>query len=321
MTATDVHGANGAAVDNVRYYLLNPKLATGNNWGNPDWCSNGTLCTQSTTDGYITYDISESSNPANNYQIVWDKNTHSSGSTPYSRALTPANIPPGNYTLGLRIQDVNGIVAGSASNYSIIITNDPLGLKFSTTYFGLKLASGGKGLKALDMTSTGATKYWLYTPTNSLGIGFSPSEGNISPGQTIPIYVKAGAGQASGIYTGTVYATSSYTNGQSQTSTGVTDSITIEPGSYDTDKDGFTNDLENNIGTDPNYNCGVNNWPPDFNNDGKIDSTDQALQVQHTATYVGAPNYDKRYDLNFDGKINSTDQLIEAKQVGKTCTL
>src|SRR3990167_4468695 len=45
LTATDVHGANGAAVDNVRYFLLNPILATGNNWGNPDWCSNGSPCT------------------------------------------------------------------------------------------------------------------------------------------------------------------------------------------------------------------------------------------------------------------------------------
>ena len=30
LTATDVHGANGAAVDNVRYFLLNPSLTPTN---------------------------------------------------------------------------------------------------------------------------------------------------------------------------------------------------------------------------------------------------------------------------------------------------
>lgn len=189
LTATDVHGANGAAVDNVRYYLLNPKLATGNNWGNSDWCSNGSPCTQDTKEGYVTYDLSQSSNPADNYKIVWDANTHSSGSTPYSRALIPSNIPPGDYKIVLRVEDVNGNVQGSASDRSYTITDGTissptpkpdLGLKFSTTYFGLKMAAGGIGLKAFDMTSTGATRYELYTPTNSLGILFSPSSGGIT---------------------------------------------------------------------------------------------------------------------------------------------
>jgi len=121
-TATGVHGANGAQVDNVRYFLLNPTLAPGNNWGNPDWCSGGAPCTQATKSGLITYDISQSSNPADNYAIVWDKNTHSSGSTPYSRALTSANILPGTYQVGLRVEDVNGKVAGGASVVTVTIT-------------------------------------------------------------------------------------------------------------------------------------------------------------------------------------------------------
>lgn len=331
LTATDVHGANGAAVDSVRYYLLNPKLATGNNWGNPDWCSNGTPCTQSTTGGYITYDISESSNPGNNYQVIWDRNTHSSGSTAYSRALTPTNIPPGDYKIVLRVQDVNGNVQGSASDRSYTITDGTLpsptpkpdlGLRFSTTYFGLKLAAGGDGLKAFDLTSTGATRYELYTPTNSLGILFSPSSGSIIPGQTIPIYVKASVGQPFGIYTGTVYASSSTVN--AQTPTGVTDSVTVEPGSYDTDKDGFTNDIENKIGTDPNYSCttpsGVGAWPPDVDNDKVVSTLDLSKISSVFGAKVGDVKYNKRYDLDADGAITILDLSRASKYNGKTCS-
>src|SRR3989344_9004760 len=70
-TATEVAGANGAQIDNVRYYLLNPTLAAGNNWGNPDWCSTPS-CDPS---GYVTYDISQSSNPGDNYTVVWNSST------------------------------------------------------------------------------------------------------------------------------------------------------------------------------------------------------------------------------------------------------
>ena len=119
--AVNVHGANGAAVQSVRYYLLNPTLSPANNWGDPDWCSSGTPCTQTTKGGYITYDISESSNSGNSYQVIWDQNTHSSGSTPYSRALTPLNIPQGTYKVGLRVEDVNGNVKGDASFLTLTI--------------------------------------------------------------------------------------------------------------------------------------------------------------------------------------------------------
>lgn len=69
-TATDVQGANGALVDRVRYYLVNPTLATGHEWGDPDWCSipenyqpnTGTTCNPS---GLITYFIGDSSKPYN----------------------------------------------------------------------------------------------------------------------------------------------------------------------------------------------------------------------------------------------------------------
>ena len=131
LTAEGVVGANGAQIDNVRYYLLNPKLGTGNNWGKADWCANPSYtqpAAPSYTDlnnncGTFTFDISESSNPGSNYQIVWDKNTHSSGSTSYSRALTAINIPPGTYTVGLRVQDVNGNINGGASQVKVTISD------------------------------------------------------------------------------------------------------------------------------------------------------------------------------------------------------
>ncbi len=325
LSADGVVGAEGAQVDNVRYYLLNPKLAAGNNWGKADWCANSSY-TQPAAPTYddlnnncgtFTFDISESSNPGNNYQIVWDKNTHSSGSTSYGRALTAANIPPGTYTVGLRVQDVNGNVNGGASQVKVTITQD-IGLKFSTTYFGLKMAAGGVGKKVFDLTSTGATSFELYTPTSSLGIRFSPSSGTITPGQAVPIYVYADKNQQYGIYTGKVYAASSLTN--AQTETGVSDSITVEPGSADSDVDGFTNAAENVMGVDPNYSCrtpfGANAWPPDVNNDGTVNSTDSQLvfSAYSSKTYV------PRYDMNGDGAISAQDAQKVYSYIGKTCS-
>lgn len=125
-TAEDVVGVSNAQIDYVRYYLLNPSLAPGNTWGNPNWCSGQEPCTQTTAAPFITYDFGESSNPNNNYEIVWNSSTYSSGSTPYSRALTPQNIPPGTYTVGLRVEDVEGNVNGGASQTTVIITDGTL---------------------------------------------------------------------------------------------------------------------------------------------------------------------------------------------------
>ena len=99
-TAKNVCGAGGARVDNVRYFLLNPTLVPGNSWGNPDWCSGITPCTQQTRAVYITYDIGQSSNPGDEYKLVWNGSTRSSGSTQYDRALKPSNIGPGTYQVG-----------------------------------------------------------------------------------------------------------------------------------------------------------------------------------------------------------------------------
>lgn len=126
LRATDVKGAGGAQIDNVRYYLLNPQLASGHNWGDPSWCASANPCTNASHPGMFTYDIGESSNPGNNYEIVWNSSTQSSGSTAYSRALTPQNIPPGMYRIGLRVEDVDGNINGGASEFGLLITDGTL---------------------------------------------------------------------------------------------------------------------------------------------------------------------------------------------------
>ena len=86
------------------------------------------------------------------------------------------------------------------------------------------------------------------------------------------------------------------------------------PCSGDTDCDGFSDVLEAFMGTNPNLACGVNAWPPDFNDDKAVNILDQQMMGSKAIL-----PYDKRYDLNGDGKVNSTDQLALAKLVGKTC--
>ena len=328
-TATDVVGANGGQIDNVRYYLLNPTLVAGNNWGSPDWCSTAS-CDSS---GYITYDISQSSNPGDNYRIIWDPTTHSSGSTSYSRALTTANIPPGTYKVGLRVEDVNGNVQGMATSLTVVLTQSKtpppvvaspspspnVGLKIdpSNVAVSLRMARGGIGLKAFNLTSTGATKFELYTPTPSFGILFSPSSGNIVNGSSIPIYIKSSVLQPVGVYNGTISYSSNLYPGQ--ISTGIPTNITLDPGSSDTDGDGFSNYLENKIGTDPNYKCiipnGISAWPPDLDNSRQVDISDVVAVVQKVGTNQA------RYDLNVDGKVDTADVgTVQKTYYFKSCT-
>jgi len=338
LTATDVHGANGATVDNVRYYLLNP-YPFPYSWGQPDWCSayttymnltNGPTSGGSSNscnfEGIYTYDISQSSNPADNYAITWNSSTHSSGSTPYSRALTPTNIYPGKYKIGLRVEDVNGVVSGGASEATITITSGALqsptptpslfGLSVSPTSVNLTIPSGGR-VKALDLKNlknqVGGFTFYGYPTSKGPGIQTIPATGGLQPNGTIPVDIEV-INTSPGTYTGTQVLKDP--NGTGQINIPVT--ITVPPLTTDSDSDGFNNGVEAFSGTNPLKACGINAWPPDFNNDKVVNSIDQDLLVQHH--YINTPNYDKRYDLNSDKKINSTDQLIEAKQLGKTCS-
>ncbi len=89
----------------------------------------------------------------------------------------------------------------------------------------------------------------------------------------------------------------------------------------DTDNDGFTDFVETYMGTNVNLACGADAWPPDFNNDGVVDSNDiNLLVVPHFGSRVGDPTYDARFDLNADGFISASDLTLENTLSGRTCT-
>lgn len=423
-SATEVYGANGAAVDNVRYYIISPKLAPNNTWGDPDWCASGGTCNQS-NQGVVTYNIGAPTN-GGDFHVTWDANTKTAESTQHDRGLTPANILPGMYQIGFRVQDANGVVNGNTGPVWVTITDDALplptptptpaqsctfspssaflnenvdiktvgasgpvvlwagpltstsfnvggvilpssfarvvvpltvpfilpptapnpptttlgyfmvgntkcdglltiksnsfSLKFSVSSINLKMAAGGIGLKAFDLTTTSATNFDFLAPaTNSLGIRFSPQADYINPGTTRPINLYADINQAPGVYTGGVYLGT----GSIQGPAGIPVTVTIEPTSYDSDKDGFINSRENKIGTDPNYACktptGVNAWPPDVNNDGTVNTLDQSAIAGIFNARIGDSRYNRRYDLNADGAINSADLGLDASYNGKSC--
>lgn len=82
----------------------------------------------------------------------------------------------------------------------------------------------------------------------------------------------------------------------------------------DNDNDGFVNAQELGIGTNPSLACGVNAWPPDFDNDKAVSSLDLAL----LAKYYGTK--ERRYDLNGDGVVNNSDLTLLGTFFGKTCS-
>lgn len=206
-------------------------------------------------------------------------------------------------------------IATPTPTVPIASSSASVGLKYSIASLSAKIASGGVGIKAFDLTSTGAHQFELYTPTPSVGIRYSPSSGNITPGSSIPIYVYADSAQAPGIYSGTIYNSSDLN--QALVSTGIPTNIILASGSADTDIDGFSNQVENYINTDPNYKCtdpkGISAWPPDFNNDGKVTVADTLIVRSKFGTF------DHRYDLNMDGKVTIADILMENSYFGKSC--
>ena len=87
--------------------------------------------------------------------------------------------------------------------------------------------------------------------------------------------------------------------------------VNASPNPTDSDSDGFSDLIENYIGTNPNLACGTD-WPANTNNAGgsknKIDIFDvNKLAPPVFFSSVGSANYNKRYDLNADGKINIFD--------------
>jgi hypothetical protein len=75
----------------------------------------------------------------------------------------------------------------------------------------------------------------------------------------------------------------------------------------DTDNDSFNDVKEAFMGTDPRKSCAdnasSNAWPPDFNNDGRVDDLDIGLLTNDIYTHI----YNKRYDMNADGFLDNLD--------------
>ena len=91
----------------------------------------------------------------------------------------------------------------------------------------------------------------------------------------------------------------------------------------DTDKDGFTDIIEKWIKTDPADNCADDArdaaWPPDLNNDKKVDKADTDAFKPYFFSKVGETKFNPRFDLNADKTINIMDINILKPYFGASC--
>lgn len=92
-------------------------------------------------------------------------------------------------------------------------------------------------------------------------------------------------------------------------------------GNGDSDGDGFTDAVEAYIGTNPNAACGLNAWPPDFDNDQVVTILDLSRIAQGYNKGTGMPGYNKRLDIDASGYINIIDISLVANRYQKTCTV
>jgi titin len=88
----------------------------------------------------------------------------------------------------------------------------------------------------------------------------------------------------------------------------------------DSDCDGFTDADEANIGTDPDSPCGASAWPPDFDSNTAINTTD-VFQVLPPTFGSSVPPVSPRRDLHPSGVINTTDVFpVLPPFLGSSCT-
>ncbi|MDP2671861.1 MAG: Ig-like domain-containing protein [bacterium] len=95
----------------------------------------------------------------------------------------------------------------------------------------------------------------------------------------------------------------------SKVSTTVSFTVTLPP-VIDSDGDSFNDSVELQIGTFPDRSCGIDAWPPDFNNDNILSSGDLLMLAFRVPSKAGDSKYSKRFDLNTDGSLDSKDQDI-----------
>ena len=91
----------------------------------------------------------------------------------------------------------------------------------------------------------------------------------------------------------------------------------VLPGN-DNDLDGFSNEFESYLGTDPNSACSTdsehNAWPPDINNSKTVNFVDFILIVSRIGTQQA------RYDLNVSGNVSIRDLFVATSYFAQTCT-
>lgn len=85
------------------------------------------------------------------------------------------------------------------------------------------------------------------------------------------------------------------------------------PESLDPDRDGFSTDLENYIGTNPNNKCSL---PPDFNGNGAVSAPD----IFDVMGKFGNASAIPRYDLNRDGSVSAPDIFLVMGYFGADCS-
>jgi mannan endo-1,4-beta-mannosidase len=105
----------------------------------------------------------------------------------------------------------------------------------------------------------------------------------------------------------------------------------IQVQSSDSDADGFSDNIENYIGTDPTKKCqtapnpaGITDpntaWPPDLNGDNSVTQADADAFKPHFNTRAGDLSYDRRFDLTSDGIIDISDVLAIKPYFGTSCS-
>jgi hypothetical protein len=99
-------------------------------------------------------------------------------------------------------------------------------------------------------------------------------------------------------------------------------------GAPDLDKDGFDDDVELYLGTDPFDACpddpADDAWPVDMNKDTYINVLDmfQFVLADVLGTELGDPEFDARFDLNVDESIDVLDlfQYVSLDVLATECT-
>jgi len=113
---------------------------------------------------------------------------------------------------------------------------------------------------------------------------------------------------AGGVYYTSLASFQSAT-GQEQNSQQTTDCSFLDVGGdpLDSDGDGYSDQTELYLGTNPDLACGIDAWPPDFDNNQVINTVDiyKLLPPTYGTTVPSPTPY--RYDLVPDGVINTTD--------------